>query len=74
MITETEAAKHTSYFQQALALWRTKNPQFNDTEFGLFPSKCASDVISAAHTLQMLANEGPVSKGESEIEMLRRTR
>lgn len=52
---ETLSARHTGYFQMALARWRERNPAFAAVEFKDFPSKYASDVLAAAHALQVEA-------------------
>lgn len=67
---ETLAARHTTYFQVALSRWRERNPAFNDTPFSQFPSKYASDVLAAAHVLQVVAEDCH----EDQMEMERRLR
>lgn len=67
---EKLSTRHTSYFQLALARWREKNKGFDHIPFSEFPSKYASDVLSAAHTIQRMV-EG---LQEDQAEMDRRAR
>lgn len=51
----TETISDTQHFLTALGRFKEINPQFLDVPFSEFPSKAASDVISAAQTLKTLA-------------------
>lgn len=55
MTIATVNARHTGYFQTALARWREKNPEFNDIPFRDFPDRIADDVLLAAHIIQVVA-------------------